>query len=557
MKFPIPDEALQQHVIALGKTRSGKSSKLRLIVERFLDRKKPVCIIDPKGDWWGLKSSGDGKNAGYPIIIFGSEHARHADIRINQHSGAAIAELIATGNRPALIDMRGMSPSYRNKFFIDFAKTYFTHATGERVLAIDEVHNFAPQGKVRDIEAGDTLHWANRLITEGAGMGITMLSASQRPQKVHKDFVTSHETLIACRVIHKLDRDAIRDWIDACGDPDVGKDVLATLASMKREEAWVYSPEADFGPERITFPMFQTYDSFKPQAIQAKRLKGWADVDMGEVQARLAKVVEEAKANDPRELKAEIAKLRADLAKKPIVTADPEKIAAAEARGFKRGFEEATKEATIHFNSLRELARSTVAGFASSFDSNIRAERLAIIKHETIPPPTPIASSPPRPAPAVISRPSSGENGTVSPTVRKIIDAIHRANPMALSFDAAASRAAVSKRSSAYGSYRKQVAASPEVNQRSDGRYESAPSYAEPPGPGIDPVEEFASRLPPSYGTMLRVIAREGSVTKEQVASMANVSPTSSGLSAGISELTKLSLIQKDGEFYRLHEDLK
>lgn len=556
MKFPIPDEALQQHVIALGKTRSGKSSKLRLIVERFLDRKKPVCIIDPKGDWWGLKSSGDGKHAGYPIIIFGSEHARHADVRINQHSGTAIAELIATGNRPALIDMRGMSPSHRNKFFIDFAKIYFTHATGERVLAIDEVHNFAPQGKVRDIEAGDTLHWANRLITEGAGMGITMLSASQRPQKVHKDFVTSHETLIACRVIHKLDRDAIKDWIDACGDPDVGKDVLATLASMKREEAWVYSPEADFGPERITFPMFKTYDSFKPQAVQAKRLKGWADVDMAEVQAKLSKVVEEAKANDPRELKAEVAKLRAELARKPVTQNDPDKITAAEARGFKRGFDEAAKQATIHFNTLREVARNSVSVFADSFEKNIRSERLTMIVTDKAAISGSLVSDKPPPQ-RMIAPPSDKGNGTISPIVRKIIDAIHRANPMALSFDAAASRAAVSKRSSAYGSYRKQVDASPEISQRSDGRYESAPGYAAPPGPGIDPVEEFASRLPPSYGTMLRVIAREGLLTKEQVASMANVSPTSSGLSAGIGELMKLSLIQKDGEFYRLHDDLR
>ena len=49
-RFPIPDAALSQHILLLGKTRSGKSSKMRVIVERFLDKKKPVCIVDPKGD---------------------------------------------------------------------------------------------------------------------------------------------------------------------------------------------------------------------------------------------------------------------------------------------------------------------------------------------------------------------------------------------------------------------------------------------------------------------------------------------------------------------------
>jgi len=71
------------------------------------------------------------------------------------------------------------------------------------------------------------LHWANRLASEGAGKGVTLIAASQRPQKVHKDFVTSCETLIACRVVHKLDRDAIKDWIDGCADAAKGRAVLA------------------------------------------------------------------------------------------------------------------------------------------------------------------------------------------------------------------------------------------------------------------------------------------------------------------------------------------
>jgi hypothetical protein len=47
-----------QHVAVLGKTRSGKSSAMRLLVEYLLDKGKPVCIVDPKGDWWGIKLVG-------------------------------------------------------------------------------------------------------------------------------------------------------------------------------------------------------------------------------------------------------------------------------------------------------------------------------------------------------------------------------------------------------------------------------------------------------------------------------------------------------------------
>lgn len=321
---PIPAAALAQHAIVLGKTGAGKSSVLRLIVEQKLSKGEPVCIVDPKGDWWGIKSSADGKSAGYPLVIFGGEHA---DVPINAHAGAQVAELFATGNRPCLIDLGGWMPGDRTRFFIDFASTLFRNTRGARWLVIDEVHNFAPQGKVMDPDAGKMLHWANRIITEGRGKGVTLLSASQRPQKVHKDFVTSNETLIAMRVIHELDRLAMKAWIDGCGDPEKGKEVLASLANMKRGEGWVWSPEIGFGPKRIVFPMFETYDSFAPQTSEADRHpKGWAEVDLEEVKSKLAAAIEQAKADDPRELRKKIADLENEISNRDAMGIDVEEV---------------------------------------------------------------------------------------------------------------------------------------------------------------------------------------------------------------------------------------
>jgi DNA helicase HerA-like ATPase len=70
-RLPFPERVLQQHIATLGKTGAGKSSVLRVMFEHQLDKKRRVAIIDPKGDWWGLKSSADGKSAGYPVIMFG------------------------------------------------------------------------------------------------------------------------------------------------------------------------------------------------------------------------------------------------------------------------------------------------------------------------------------------------------------------------------------------------------------------------------------------------------------------------------------------------------
>ena len=106
MSLCIPFEVLNQHLVVLGKTGAGKSSALRHVVEELLERKKRVCIVDPKGDWWGLKSSADGKRAGYPIIAFGDfKEPRAADVPINAQSGKHVAELITSGNRPCIIGL--------------------------------------------------------------------------------------------------------------------------------------------------------------------------------------------------------------------------------------------------------------------------------------------------------------------------------------------------------------------------------------------------------------------------------------------------------------------
>lgn len=362
-RLQIPDAVFDQHIVLLGKTRAGKSSLMRLMIERLLDQKTPVCIIDPKGDWWGLKSSADGKRAGYPVVIFGGEHG---DIPINRNSGAEVAALVATGNRPCIIDLKGWTVADRTNFFIHFAEAFFKKTRGRRILAIDECHNFCPQtgGRV-DPQTALMLHWANRLASEGSGMGITLISASQRPQKVHKDYLSSHETLIAKRVIHKRDRMAYVDWIEACGDDQYADQILNTVAGMKRSEAWVWSPEIDFGPVRLNFPMFKTYDSFKPQAAKSRRLKGWASVDLDDVKAKFAKEIEERKTTDPAELRKRITELERQIKAKP---APSNKDAKAETTSYKKGYDLGQQQgydagAKVEADRFKKL----IAGYHSEF----------------------------------------------------------------------------------------------------------------------------------------------------------------------------------------------
>lgn len=432
-KLPFPRKVLEQHTIVLGKTRSGKSSTMRLAVEDLLDRSEPVCIIDPKGDWWGLKSSADGKSPGYEIVIFGG---KHGDVPINAASGKAVAELVAQGNRPCLIDLGGWMVGERTRFFIDFMSALFNTARGNRWIVIDECHNFAPQGKAYDVDTGKMLHWANRLASEGAGKGMILISASQRPQKVHKDYVTSHETLIAKRVIHPLDRGAMKEWIDGCGDPALGMEVLDTLAGLQRSQGWVWSPEIGFGPKLVDFPMFATYDSFAApkNGASEKKLKGWADVDLEEVKAKLAAAIAEHQANDPKSLKAETARQKAEIAKltariaqlenaKPA--ADPAAIAGAEVRAATRGKIEGYREAVAmvqpifaklnkFVGPLKEAADAieAVGMTAEGWREKANELQLGLNKGEVHRPPT--APLPRRAAPSSAQRAAPAGDGSLT-----------------------------------------------------------------------------------------------------------------------------------------------
>ena len=308
----IPDSALTQHVIALGKTRSGKSYAMHGLAEMLIERARRVCILTPtKSDWWGLKASADGKAAGYPVTIFASPESSHVDIPINERAGKPLAKLIADGASPTIVDLSKFGVGERTRFAIEFARELLRSNLGTLYLFIDEAHNFMPQGKVPDPDTGKMLHAFNALVTEGLGNGIHVIAMSQRPAKVHKDSVTQMDTLVAFRVVHVLDRDAIDDWIDACGDAAKAKQVLPTLGTMARGDGWVWSAEAGFGPVVMHFPKITTFDSHRtpdPDEV-VKPPKVLAKGDLDAIRAHLGDAIKEAEANDPKELRKRIAEL--------------------------------------------------------------------------------------------------------------------------------------------------------------------------------------------------------------------------------------------------------
>lgn len=304
----IPEKVLNQHIAILGKTGSGKTYLAKWIAEYLLAAKRRVCIIDPTGVWFGLRSDASGKKAAFPIVVFGGEHA---DVPLGRNHGAAIAEIVGTTDTPAVLDTRLMTVGDRTQFFTDFGEALLRKNKGPLHLIIDEAHLFAPQGRVNDPQSGKMLHAANNLVSLGRGVGLRVILISQRPAKLHKDSLTQAETLIAMRLIAPQDRRAVEDWIGEWADPKQGAELLKSLPSLPTGEGWLWSPEAGI-LQRQKFPRIITYDSSRaPDGDIGKIVL--ANIDLPTIQARLETVAHDAFDNDPKRLRAKLLEVQKEL----------------------------------------------------------------------------------------------------------------------------------------------------------------------------------------------------------------------------------------------------
>jgi len=558
---PLPDAALSQHIAVLGKNGSGKTyASKAVIVEPLLAAGKRVAIVDPTSAWWGLRSSADGKAPGFPVLVLGGDHG---DLPLPVSGGAAVARLIVDQGVNLIADTGNLTVGERTRWMIDFAGAIYRLNRAPLYLVIDEAHVFAPQGKVPDPDTGKMLHAVNQLASGGRSRGIRLTMITQRPQKLHKDALTTADTLIAMRVLAPHDRDAVKSWIDGCGDPAHGRDVLNSLAQLKRGEGWVWYPEGGH-LLRTQFPGIRTFDSSATptEGRAVKAPKAAAELDLTEINKALADAVAEAEANDPKLLRTEIARLKRELAAKPPAGADQVSVAAAR----QEGREEAAREGyAAGLRAVQPIAErlstlsATVSDTVEGFQQDLRrlAGSAAVQAHR----PTPRASQVYAKRMPIVIQSGAGDVSLGKTGKRRMLIALAQ-NPDGLTYRKLSILTAIVRKGGTWRTYLGELRGQGLVNHDepiriTDAGLKALGSY-EPLPTGHVLIDYWRNRLGQTgkrkiFDTVVAVYPR--GISQEEVSAQTNIAMAGGTWRTYLGELRGLELIVGRGEL-RASEDL-
>lgn len=303
----LPLDAVTDTFAILAVRGVGKTHTASVMAEEMLKAGQPIVAYDPTGAWWGLKSSADGKRPGFPVVVFGGEHA---DVPLEETAGATIATTIVEKRIPAILDCLLMRKAARIRFMTDFCETLY-HKNREALhLFLDEAHTVAPQNIRAMPEAARLLGAVEDIVLQGRRRGLGLTAISQRPALLNTNIRSQCMTLIAMRIFGKHDRKAIDEWIEAHGDQATAQKMLGDLASLPKGDAWVWNAAAEIF-RRVHFRERETFDSSATPRVGGRIVtpQRMAEVDLDALGAAIKATVEKAEANDPKALRAKIADL--------------------------------------------------------------------------------------------------------------------------------------------------------------------------------------------------------------------------------------------------------
>ncbi|WP_426243744.1 ATP-binding protein [Nocardioides sp. LHG3406-4] len=306
----LPLDMVTEPIGILANRGRGKSYSTHVLVEEIHNADVPVVVLDVKGDWWGLRSSADGKSDGLPFYIFGGDHA---DLPLEPTAGELLADLVVDERVSVVLDLSHMSKTKARSFTVAFAERLYHRNRDPLFVVVDEADVLIPQRATA--ETARLLGAMEDIAKRGRGRGIGMAVVTQRPQEVAKSVLDLMDTLILLGMTGPRSLKSISEWISTHVDEDTtAAEVMATLPSLPVGNAWVWSPMQGL-LQRVGVRRIRTFDSHvTPKPGQKRTTPGArAALDLDALGERITATVERAKADDPKALRKRITELEREL----------------------------------------------------------------------------------------------------------------------------------------------------------------------------------------------------------------------------------------------------
>lgn len=322
VKIPLLDYAVSCNAI-LGIRDSGKTVTAKGIAEQLLDHDIPIVVFDAVGKWRWMKVPGPGpRGRGYKVVVAGG---RSPDLALNPHSVSEIVRSAVKERIPLIIDLYdpNLSKADWRKIVQQSIRIIHYEAVGVAHVFLEEAAEYIPQ-KVTDTH---TYAEVEKLARMGGNASVGLTLISPRSQEINKAVLDlAHNLVLGCQIGNRA-IDSIGDWVDKLS-PDTAKALTTSLPHLKSGQAWVWTRTNPDDPKREQMQMCRSLhpDRRTPEVVFKSAKAVDPDTFVKRLKVAIPKIIEETKANDPKELQKKVRELEGKLkqaekpAQKKIVT---------------------------------------------------------------------------------------------------------------------------------------------------------------------------------------------------------------------------------------------
>ncbi len=573
----LPMDAVTRRMAVIATSGAGKTYGAMKLAEIMLAQKHQVIALDVAGPWWGLRLAADGESPGFNVAVFGGPHG---DVPLVADGGALLADTLVDTRVSAVIDLSEFSDAEIARFCSAFAERFFSRKKSSPSpvhLFIEEAHELMPQNPER--EQNLMLNRWKKLTRQGRNHGIGWTLVSQAPQSLNKRCLNLAECVITLRLFGAHERKAVTDWVAQVA-PDPKQAVARINADspyLDDGHAFVWSPQwlKRMGEKPLKIRPKTSFDSSKtpePGDPVIETLPPPKALDLDALAVAMKDAVEKAKADDPKALRTEIARLNAQVKR---LNAEPARVAAAPPvaapakveikvvevpmiteKDVKRYEDACARLSKVLDKHIAELApyqeRLTAAQkqILGKMDAAMKQAKLPI----TPPPRGPAPPPPPRRQPRAAADSTPG-NGAFSAPQHRILDAIawfETLGTMEPSRSAVALVAGVRPTSGSYANNLSTLSTAGMISYPSRGAVAlTDKGRAEAQRPDVSPADENIQAMvlglvSAPQAAILRVLIAKypERAPRAAVAEEVGVSPTSGSYANNLSTLSTLGVLE-------------